>query len=267
MNRIQDLREERGLSLQQLSKAIEQQTGTKISKASLSNYEREDQQPKKATWQILADFFNVNLSYIMGLSSTRNKVDEHLYKTTISRLVELTSGNYKNASKIRKIVRSLTLLLEETKNNEKYLGYLDKLITSITTINPYPDNDNIVIDSSTGKALTPFESARLINDYRLNIDEASNYFISVALKQLDSNQRHRERHEVVEELPYNEFIKSSNSSTYHQDVKKQLLNEVDKLKESQSPKMDFSNLEKRRKSFENKTNIIDDENFKNFKPE
>ena len=107
-------------------------------KASLSNYEREDQQPKKATWQILADFFNVNLSYIMGLSSTRNKVDEHLYKTTISRLVELTSGNYKNASKIRKIVRSLTLLLEETKNNEKYLGYLDKLITSITTINPYP---------------------------------------------------------------------------------------------------------------------------------
>ena len=78
MNRIQDLREERGLSLQQLSKAIEQQTGTKISKASLSNYEREDQQPKKATWQILDDFFNVNIDYIMGLSSTRNKVDEHL---------------------------------------------------------------------------------------------------------------------------------------------------------------------------------------------
>ncbi|MGM9908684.1 MAG: helix-turn-helix domain-containing protein [Limosilactobacillus vaginalis] len=237
MNRIQELREEHGLSLQQLSEAIKKQSGKKISKASLSNYEREDQQPKKETWQALANFFHVNLSYIMGLSPTRNAVDERLYKSAISRLIELTSGNYSNGPKVRKIVRFFSLLLERTKNNEEYLDHLYELIGSISTINPYPDNDSVTLNFSNGEELTPFESAKLINKHRLKIEEASNYFVYVALDQLEFNHQRRERRE-------------------------QRINDLKIEGESSD---DYSQISKRIDNFENKSKIIDENNFDKFK--
>lgn len=184
MNRIRSLREEQGLSLQQLSNAIQRQTGIKISKASLSNYEHEDQEPKKATWQTLADFFHVNLSYIMGLSPNRNPIEEYFYSENVNQLVQLTKENYPNSPKIRSIVRLLSLMLTAVKDQSEFSNQLFKMLNAVSKINPYPDTDSLTINFSTGEMLTPIESAELINDNRIVIEDCANYFASLALKKV-----------------------------------------------------------------------------------
>lgn len=60
MNRLKELRLERGLTL----KYVELDTG--ISDVNLSRYERGIQQPKLETWEKLAQYFNVTPQYLVG---------------------------------------------------------------------------------------------------------------------------------------------------------------------------------------------------------
>lgn len=71
MNRLKYLREEKGLSLKDLQDNLMKEFNVKVSRASLSNYEREEQAPKIETWEILANYFKVTPAYIMGLSPIR----------------------------------------------------------------------------------------------------------------------------------------------------------------------------------------------------
>lgn len=87
MNRLKELREEKQLSLGELSKALAKQ-GVKISKASLNNYERGEQNPRGNTWEILAKFFGVSSSYIMGLSNERTDETKKLLANMEKRLSE-----------------------------------------------------------------------------------------------------------------------------------------------------------------------------------
>lgn len=59
-NRLKELRKEKKLSLV----AIEKQTG--IKRSTFSDYENGKTEPKLATWQKLADFFDVPISYLQG---------------------------------------------------------------------------------------------------------------------------------------------------------------------------------------------------------
>lgn len=65
-NRIKELRLEKGLSQRKLA----EETG--ISQQSLSFYEKGDRRPKIETWQKLADFFDVPVSYLQGLDDSRD---------------------------------------------------------------------------------------------------------------------------------------------------------------------------------------------------
>lgn len=67
MNRIKELREKRGLSIDQLSKELKAK-GISISPASISKYEREERKPKIDKWIKLANFFDVPVSYLQGYS-------------------------------------------------------------------------------------------------------------------------------------------------------------------------------------------------------
>ena len=71
MYRLRELRKKHGLSLAQLSDKLNSR-GLSISSDSLSKYERGEREPKLKTWQKLADFFNVSVEYLMGLSDTPN---------------------------------------------------------------------------------------------------------------------------------------------------------------------------------------------------
>ena len=62
MNRIKQLRQEKKLSIDQLSNELKKR-GVSISPASISKYEREARNPKIENWDALANYFNVSVDY------------------------------------------------------------------------------------------------------------------------------------------------------------------------------------------------------------
>lgn len=72
MNRLKELREKQGLTLDD----IEIKTG--IKRATFSRYENEKSEPKLATWQKLAHFFGVSVGYLQGLTGENRTLKEFL---------------------------------------------------------------------------------------------------------------------------------------------------------------------------------------------
>lgn len=58
--RLKDLRNSRGISQNELSKHIG------VSKSSVNMYERDEREPGFETLEAIADFFNVNMDYLLG---------------------------------------------------------------------------------------------------------------------------------------------------------------------------------------------------------
>lgn len=65
-NRIRELRQEQHKTLREVAEAVE------TSNQNISNWERGKSEPKLATWQKLADFFNADIAYLQGISDIRN---------------------------------------------------------------------------------------------------------------------------------------------------------------------------------------------------
>jgi transcriptional regulator with XRE-family HTH domain len=60
MNRIKELRKKNHLTLKDMGSKLNMPDST------LSQYENEKRTPNEATWQALADFFNVSVPYLKG---------------------------------------------------------------------------------------------------------------------------------------------------------------------------------------------------------
>lgn len=100
MNRLKELRNEKGLTLKEISKDLAIQNiqlsadglakyergvrapKIKIPGSTLSDYERGVSEPKSATWELLAKYFDVDPEYLVGWSDVKRK--------------ELISGTAKN---------------------------------------------------------------------------------------------------------------------------------------------------------------------------
>ena len=75
MNKIKELRKENNLTLKELTLELNKK-GLKINDGQLSKYERENQTPRNKDFcKILADFFDVSESYILGYTEHRNSID------------------------------------------------------------------------------------------------------------------------------------------------------------------------------------------------
>ena len=61
-NRIRELRHKKNMTLKELGNALRMRDNT------LSQYENNTRVPKLETWRKLANFFNVSVEYLMGLS-------------------------------------------------------------------------------------------------------------------------------------------------------------------------------------------------------
>ena len=70
-NRLKELRHKKNLTLKEVSSQLEQ-NNLKISPDALAKYERGDREPKLEIWQKLADFFNVPVDYLLGISKDRS---------------------------------------------------------------------------------------------------------------------------------------------------------------------------------------------------
>lgn len=65
-NRLKQLRKEKGLTLDEI------QNKTGIKRGTYNNYENGVTEPKLETWQKLADFFDVSVPYLQGISKVKD---------------------------------------------------------------------------------------------------------------------------------------------------------------------------------------------------
>ena len=70
MNRIKEILQEKKLSQKDLAKKLN------ISQQAISLYEKGDREPKLETWQKLADFFDVPISYLQGFGLSKKDAIE-----------------------------------------------------------------------------------------------------------------------------------------------------------------------------------------------
>lgn len=133
MNRIKELRKSKNVTLQEVS----EKTG--ISITSLSFYEKGQRNPKIETWQKLADYFDVSVAYLQGLSDIKNR-DEILKIEKILEAnkdsdnpfadISMTDLNYSDLSRIFKLdidaIKNGSLSEEEWANLIVSIGILDR---------------------------------------------------------------------------------------------------------------------------------------------
>lgn len=83
MNKLKELREKKGLTLKELSEALEQK-GISISSDSLAKYERGDRKPKYDKWVGIAKFYGVTVPYLQGNTFSQNDIYQIVCKEYIA---------------------------------------------------------------------------------------------------------------------------------------------------------------------------------------
>ena len=154
MNRIKQLRKEKGLSQAQLAKKVG------ISNQIISFYENNKREPKIETWQALADFFKVSVPYLQGIEDKRNNgySKDYIYKQLddaykqdypVTFDVEPPSGNFFISSndEIEDYCKTKKINIPEDVGLEfwqKYFSFIfkDKSVKRLlTTKDNYSDGD------------------------------------------------------------------------------------------------------------------------------
>lgn len=77
-SRLASLRKERGMTQEELAKAINKKRST------YSGYETEGKEPDLETVCILANYFGVSTDYLLGYSNERNHVEQVFYNDTVN---------------------------------------------------------------------------------------------------------------------------------------------------------------------------------------
>ena len=92
--RLRFLRTSRDLSQMELAKSL------KISKSSVNMYERCEREPNLVMLEVIADFFNVDLDYLLGKSDEQNKnallrvgMDKHNIPALHSNTIQIACRN------------------------------------------------------------------------------------------------------------------------------------------------------------------------------
>lgn len=156
--RLRELRNQRGISQNELSKHIG------VSKSSVNMYERDEREPGFETLEAIADFFNVNMDYLLGRESRKNiSIDTSEVDNIISRFDarQLSDSSKPILSKMFAILGSssspdfednLVLIYEEIQatgtlsdvlSDMKYITtFLEELNTALTALDKQIDLAN-----------------------------------------------------------------------------------------------------------------------------
>ena len=119
-NRLKQLREQRGLSLEKLQNELKNKVDLKISSDSLSRYELFQRNPKPETWKKLADFYGVSVPYLQGAYSKEEIIE--FYNEYLQNTFDLAGNLTKNV---------IDKLEEQKKINDELFM---KLISSISNL-------------------------------------------------------------------------------------------------------------------------------------
>lgn len=76
MTRLKELRQEKGLTLLELREELKDKQGITFSTSQLSSFENGKRSPRrKDAWELIADYFGVSETYLLGYSSEKNEAD------------------------------------------------------------------------------------------------------------------------------------------------------------------------------------------------
>lgn len=139
VNKLRELRSEKDFTLRTAVKELNKKTGLSISPDTLAKYERGVREPKLVVWQKLADFYNVSILYIQGISPYKTKKEvyenqqDNNYRLNLMHFVQeqLGTDNYRNDTELQELEKAL--LKEQTQLNvesDRYVSYDDLLAYS-----------------------------------------------------------------------------------------------------------------------------------------
>lgn len=170
MNRIKDLRIEKHKTQKDIANFLN------ITEQALSYYERGLREPKLKTWQALAKYFNVPVSYLQGLGMSESEFKEKLFNTIVHnpKFAKNIAGYFSGVN--QGIV--LNASNEITENN--YQELKDSFVLSFD-ITPFKDKYNFF--SSIDYSISDDEFQNMILD-KLNNDNISVFDFSYMFPEL-----------------------------------------------------------------------------------
>lgn len=170
MDRIKELRKEKGLTLKGLSYY------TRIPISTLSSYEKGERKPKIDNLTSLAKYFNVPVSYLQGLGMSESEFKEKLFNTIVHnpKFAKNIAGYFSGVN--QDII--LNASNEITENN--YQELKDSFVLSFD-ITPFKDKYNFF--SSIDSGISDDEFQNMILD-KLNNDNISVFDFSYMFPEL-----------------------------------------------------------------------------------
>lgn len=178
MNKLRELREEKGYSLRELGNLLDMNASV------LGNYERGDRQPKIEVWEKLAEFFEVTPAYIMGWSTI--KEPENFF--SVDRAA-LTEENKKTLDEINSLVKHListnngwaAIQTQEIfKSLNVIIGWSDVLDGDFSPVDILASFSFLIKELSLGEYSDPKKA----EEYFLNREKALKYLDKLYLKRL-----------------------------------------------------------------------------------
>lgn len=122
MNRLKELRQEKDLTLLELREELKDKQGITFSTSQLSSFENGKRSPRrKDAWELIADYFNVSVSYLLGYDNNfekqiridvLNNVLNKLYQTHDLLLETASKDFWKGYTAAVLIVQTQEIILE-----------------------------------------------------------------------------------------------------------------------------------------------------------
>lgn len=109
---LKNLRMSKSLSIEQLSKQINDKYHTKISKSMISRYENDLAEPKMDTVRIFADFFDASPDYIMGINQEDTQSNEKTSKA-IETIAAHLEGKDITEEKMKDVLKYIDYIFQD----------------------------------------------------------------------------------------------------------------------------------------------------------
>ena len=188
-NRLKELRKTKGLTLDELSKELKKKHGVLLSTGQLSSYENGKRSPREEnTWRIIAEYFKVPISYLLGYDDNLTIGDaveilEAVYAGDIpsndeivKKIIAQQKKTGKEAREIVKKINALRFKRGQEIAQQAYEKYKDfDLVSNIKVLTVLLENcDNIYTD------IIRYVSPRLVQNELTETELKSlNTFISL----------------------------------------------------------------------------------------
>lgn len=197
MNKLREIRKEKGLTLNEVGKQVGLKNNT------LSQYETGKREPKLETWKKLAKFFNVSVPYLQGID-----VDDIIEQVNFNNLSKLGLFFYEDEGGGKESLAATEIGLHEGMVNSILYGQKE---SALDAINAY-----IKFISKLKDEINNFDENTFMNDYLNNVvaeywwDSANNElatmnneFIKEIQKRVNSGNKQLESY-IVKNFIYDE---------------------------------------------------------------